>query len=288
MNEIILIENKIFTIRNQQVMIDRDLAELYQVPTKRLNEAVKRNIERFPNHFRFQLTDNEVNELVAICDRFEVLKHSSSNPYAFTEQGVSMLSAVLRSDIAVQISIKIMDTFVQMRRTMGNYQQLLQLSNDFTAYKIETNDKFEKVFKALEEKHMKPNQGIFFDGQIFDAYVFVCDLIKSAKKEIILIDNYIDESVLQLLTKRSKKVSVTIFTPKITKVLQQDIAKYNAQHEKIKISTFAKSHDRFLIIDEQVYHFGASLKDLGKKWFAFSKMQISKQEITEKLKTVEQ
>ncbi len=128
------------------------------------------------------------------------------------------------------------------------------------------------------------NQGIFFDGQIFDAYVFVCDLIKSAKKEIILIDNYIDESVLQLLTKRNKKVSVTIFTPKITKVLQQDITKHNAQHEKIKISTFAKSHDRFLIIDEQVYHFGASLKDLGKKWFAFSKMQISKETITKQLR----
>ncbi len=283
MNEIILIENKIFTIRNQQVMIDRDLAELYQVETKVLNQAVKRNIERFPNHFRFQLIDNEVNELVTICDRFEVLKHSSSNPYAFTEQGVSMLSAVLRSDIAVQISIKIMDTFVQMRRTMGNYQQLLQLSNDFTAYKIATNDKFEKVFKALEEKHIKPNQGIFFDGQIFDAYVFVCDLIKSAKKEIILIDNYIDESVLQLLTKRSKKVSATIFTPKTTKILQQDIAKHNAQHNKIEIKIFVKSHDRFLIIDEQVYHFGASLKDLGKKWFAFSKMQISKQEITNKI-----
>ncbi len=127
------------------------------------------------------------------------------------------------------------------------------------------------------------NQGIFFDGQIFDAYVFICDLIKSAKKEIILIDNYIDESVLQLLTKRMHGVSVIIYTPKITKTLQLDIAKHNAQHEKIKIHTFAKSHDRFLIIDEQVYHFGASLKDLGKKWFAFSKMQISKQEIVKQL-----
>ncbi len=283
MNEIIQIENKIFTIRNQQVMVDRDLAHLYQVETKVLNQAVKRNIERFPSRFRFQMTDNELNELVTTCDRFEVLKYSSSNPYAFTEQGVSMLSAVLRSDIAVQISIKIMDAFVQMRRTIGNYQQLLQLSNDFTAYKLETNDKFEKVFRALAEKNLKPNQGIFFDGQIFDAYVFVCDLIKTAKEEIVLIDNYIDESILQLFTKRDKKVSATIFTPRITKVLQQDLDKHNTQYYTIEIKTFAKSHDRFLIIDEQVYHFGASLKDLGKKWFAFSKMQISKHDIINRL-----
>ncbi len=157
-------------------------------------------------------------------------------------------------------------------------------------------DKYDNLSAEVQEIRLQlnttlpKNQGIFFDGQIFDAYVFVCDLIKSAKKEIILIDNYIDESVLQLFTKRNKKVSVTIFTPKITKVLQQDIAKHNAQHEKIKIKTFAKSHDRFLIIDEQVYHFGASLKDLGKKWFAFSKMQISKETITKqlKIKNVEQ
>ncbi len=127
------------------------------------------------------------------------------------------------------------------------------------------------------------NQGIFFDGQIFDAYVFVCDLIKSAKKDIVLIDNYIDESVLQLLTKRAAGVEVMIYTAKKDKVLQQDLKKHKAQYGKVDIKTFAKSHDRFLIIDEQVYHFGASLKDLGKKWFAFSKMEIGKEEILGRL-----
>ncbi len=150
-------------------------------------------------------------------------------------------------------------------------------------------DKYDNLSAEVQEIRLQlnttlpKNQGVFFDGQIFDAYVFVCDLIKSAKKEVIVIDNYVDESVLQILTKRDKKVSATIFTSKMTKVLQQDIVKYNTQHHKIEIKTFAKSHDRFLIIDEQVYHFGASLKDLGKKWFAFSKMQILKQEIVDRL-----
>ncbi len=283
MNEIIQIENKIFTFRNQQVMLDRDLAELYQVPTKRLNEAVKRNIERFPERFRFQLTDIELNELVANCDRFKVLKHSSSNPYAFTEQGVSMLSAVLRSDIAVQVSIKIMDAFVQMRKFLISNQEVFARLDRVELKQLQQDEKFEKVFQALENKNLQKTQGIFFDGQIFDAYVFVCDLIKSAQKDIVLIDNYIDESVLQLFTKRATGVEVRIYTAKKDKVLQQDLKKHKAQYGKMDIKTFSKSHDRFLIIDEQVYHFGASLKDLGKKWFAFSKMELDKEEILGRL-----
>ena len=142
-------------------------------------------------------------------------------------------------------------------------------------YQIKTDEKFEKIFKALEDKSIKPKHGIFFDGQVFDAYVFVADLIKSADKSILLIDNYVDESVLQLFTKRDKNVSVNIYTKNFTKTLYQDLKKHNSQYPKIFIKQFDKAHDRFLIIDKKIiYHFGASLKDLGKKWFAFSKMNM--------------
>ena len=279
------IQNLIFTIRGIQTMIDRDLAELYGVEVKRLNEQVKRNIGRFPAEFRFQLDNTEKEELVANCDRFENLKHSSVNPYAFTEQGVAMLSAVLRSETAVKVSIQIMQAFVQMKKFISVNAGIFQRLDKVERKQIETDQKFEQVFKALEDKSIKPKQGIFYDGQVFDAYVFVSDLIKSAKKSILLIDNYIDESVLQLFTKRKKNVSVRIYTKNITKILKQDLEKHNTQHPKIKIEKFTKAHDRFLIIDETtVYHFGASLKDLGKKWFAFSKMNMEAMEMIANLK----
>ncbi len=273
MKQIVVIENKILTIRNQQVMLDRDLAELYQVETKRLNEAVKRNTERFPERFRFQLTDKELNKLVANCDRFAMLKHSSSNPYAFTEQGVSMLSAVLRSDVAVQVSIKIMDAFVEMRKILTKNQDIFARLDRIELKQLETDQKFEKVFKALENKNIKPTQGVFFDGQIFDAYEFVSKIIRSATKSIILIDNYIDESTLTHLAKKEKNIKAILFTKNINKQLNLDIKKVNEQYGNFEVKKFNKSHDRFLIIDnKEVYHLGASLKDLGKKWFAFSKM----------------
>jgi len=279
------IQNLIFTIRGIQTMIDRDLAELYGVEVKRLNEQVKRNIGRFPAEFRFQLDNTEKEELVANCDRFENLKHSSVNPYAFTEQGVAMLSAVLHSETAVKVSIQIMQAFVQMKKFISVNAGIFQRLDKVERKQIETDQKFEQVFKALEDKSIKPKQGIFYDGQVFDAYVFVSDLIKSAKKSILLIDNYIDESVLQLFTKRKKNVSVRIYTKNITKILKQDLEKHNTQHPKIKIEKFTKAHDRFLIIDENtVYHFGASLKDLGKKWFAFSKMDMEAMEMITNLK----
>ena len=268
-NKLILSENikkRNFSYRELQVMIDRDLAEMYGVEVKRLNEQVKRNIERFPSEFRFQLNDEEKNELVANCDRFEKLKHSSVNPYAFTEQGVSMLSAVLRSETAIKVSIKIISAFVEMRKFISTNAGIFQRLDKVEQKQIETDQKFEQIFKAIEDKSIKPKQGIFYDGQVFDAYIFVADLVKSAKKYILLIDNYIDESVLQLFTKRKKNVSVKIYTKNITKVLKQDLSKHNAQHSKIEIEKFTKAHDRFLIIDDTtVYHFGASLKDLGKK-----------------------
>lgn len=177
------IESRIFVFRDSQVMLDRDLAEMYQVETKVLNQAVKRNIERFPKQFRFQLTDNEKMELVTNCDRFESLIHSSTNPFAFTEQGVAMLSAVLRSDVAVKLSIQIINAFVEMRKLIANHSGLLQRMDGIERKQLETDQKFEKVFKALESKDLIPAQGVFFDGQVFDAYELASKIIRSSKKK---------------------------------------------------------------------------------------------------------
>ena len=270
------IESQIFTIRGLQVMIDRDLAEMYQVETKVLNQAVKRNSERFPIQFRFQLTENEKTELVTICDRFDSLKHSSSNPNVFTEQGVAMLSAVLRSKIAVQISIQIINAFVEMRKFIANHYGLLQKMDGIERKQLETDKKFEQVFKALESKNAIPNQGVFFEGQVFDAYELASKIIRSAKKSIVLIDNYIDESTLTHLSKKTKAVKVILLTKTMSNQLTLDVKKANEQYGNFEIRIFAYSHDRFIIIDNSdVYHLGASLKDLGKKWFAFSKMYKS-------------
>lgn len=270
------IESQIFTIRGLQVMIDRDLAEMYQVETKVLNQAVKRNSERFPIQFRFQLTENEKTELVTICDRFDSLKHSSSNPNVFTEQGVAMLSAVLRSKIAVQISIQIINAFVEMRKFITNHYGLLQRMEGIERKQIETDQKFEQVFKALESKNAIPNQGVFFDGQVFDAYELASKIIRSAKISIVLIDNYIDESTLTHLSKKTKAVKVLLLTKTVSNQLTLDVKKANEQYGDFEIRVFVNSHDRFIIIDNSdVYHLGASLKDLGKKWFAFSKMDKS-------------
>jgi len=277
------IKNMIFPFRGLQIMIDRDLAELYGVPTKRLNEQVKRNLNRFPKSFRFQLTNNEKIELVANCDRFKKLKHSSVNPYAFTEQGVAMLSAVLHSQTAVDISIKIMEAFVDMRKFILNNATIFQRLNNIEQKQIENDNKFELLFKALESNTIRPKQGIFYNGQIFDAYKFVAELIKVAKKSIVLIDNYVDETVLTLFSK-NQRVNVKIYTKNITKQLKLDLDKYNTQYKSIEVRKFNQAHDRFLIIDNEiVYHFGASLKDLGKKWFAFSKFEMNAIEMLKKL-----
>lgn len=269
-----LIENRIFTIRGVQVMLDRDLAEIYQVEVKRLNEQVKRNIERFPELFRFQLNNEEKSELVANCDRFETLKHSSTNPYAFTEQGVAMLSAVLRSDIAIKVSILIINVFVEMRKLITSHSGLLHRMDGIERKLLETDHKFDKIFKALEKKDNIPNQGVFFDGQIFDAYELTSKIIRSAKKSIVLIDNFIDESTLTHLSKKAKAVKVLLLTKNITRQVSLDVKKANEQYNNFELKIFTKSHDRFLIIDyTEVYHLGASLKDLGKKWFAFSKLE---------------
>ena len=282
------IQNRIFTIRDKQVMIDTDLAEMYQVQVKRLNEQVKRNIDRFPNSFRFQLNNFEKNELVANCDRFKNLKHSTSNPYAFTEQGVAMLSAVLRSETAIQISVQIIDAFVMMRRFLSSnaaiFNRIDSVEKNLLEYKTESDSKFNKIFEAIEEKEIKPKQGIFFEGQIFDAYKFVSDLFRSAKTSILIVDNYVDDTVLTHLTKKKKTVKVSIYTKNLSKQLKLDAEKFNSQYKNLTLKKFNKSHDRFIIIDDKdIYHFGASLKDLGKKWFAFSKFSKGALTILEKL-----
>jgi len=278
-------QNRIFTFRDSQVMIDSDLADMYQVQVKRLNEQVKRNIERFPQSFRFQLTDSEKNELVANCDRLERLKHSSVNPYAFTEQGVAMLSAVLRSEIAIKVSIQIMQAFVQMRKFTTTNASIFQRLNNIELNQLKTDQKFEEVFKALESKDAIPKQGIFFDGQVYDAHSFVSNIIRKATQSIVLIDNYVDDNVLTLLSKKQKQVNCTILTKNISKQLKLDTLKFNKQFPILQIKQFTIAHDRFLIIDKtEVYHFGASIKDLGNKWFAFSKMNRNSVTIVESIK----
>lgn len=268
------IQSQIFSVRGVQIMIDRDLANLYQVDTKVLNQAVKRNIGRFPETFRFQLTKNEKIELVTNCDRLESLKHSSTNPYVFTEQGVAMLSAILKSNVAVNISIQIIQAFVEMRKFLQNNAYIFQRLDQVELKQLKTDEKLEQILKALEAGKPEPTQGIFFDGQVFEAYAFASGLIKKAKGEIILIDNYIDEITLTHLGKKAKTVKVQLFTKSISKTLALDVKKADEQFGNFQVHELKSSHDRFLIIDQkELYHLGASLKDLGKKWFAFSKME---------------
>lgn len=279
------IQNKIYNIRGQQVMLDSDLAKLYQVKAIRLREQVKRNNNRFPEDFMFRLTDEEV-ELMVSQNAIPSKKYlGGHNPYVFTEHGVSMLSSVLRGVVAVKVNIKIIRAFVKMRKFLSLNAGIFSRLENVEQKQIRTDKKVEKILSALEDKTIKPKKGIFYDGQIFDAYVFVSKIIKSANKEIILIDNYIDESVLQLFRKRKRKVSVVIYTKKITKILQQDLEKYNKQYSPIEIKKFTKAHDRFIIIDgKEIYHFGASLKDLGKNWFGFSKFNQEAVDLLKRIK----
>lgn len=304
MNELVIdnqtIQNKIYTVRNIQVMLDSDLAQLYDVQTKAFNQAVNRNIARFPESFRFQLTQDEYDNLrsqfvtSSLDDslRSQIVtlesqrgKHRKYLPYAFTEQGVSMLSAVLRSPTAIEVSIKIIDTFVTMRKFISTNAYMFGRFERIEQRLSLHDDNFNKIFEAIEEKGTPQKQHIFYDGQIFDAYLFVSDIIKTAKSSIKLIDSYIDESTLVLFTKRDVHVSMKIYTKPISKQLKLDLQKHNAQYPKIEVEQFELSHDRFLIIDEkEVYHFGASLKDLGKKWFAVSKLDINSFELLGRLR----
>lgn len=275
------IEDRIFTIRGKQVMLDRDLAQLYQVETKQLNRAVKRNIERFPDDFMFQLTIEECSRCQIGTLNIKQGQNIKYLPYAFTEYGIAMLSGILRSESAISANIRIMRAFAEMRKMLpqiGNINDricLLEYHHISMKEQIsQTIDKVEFLMNKLQDNAPTTfKQGIFFDGQIYDAYAFVAGLIRKAMKRIILIDNYIDETVLTLLDKRAEGVTATIYTSKISKQFQLDIDKHNAQYPPVEVRTFSKAHDRFLVIDEEVYLIGASIKDLGKKWFGFTLME---------------
>lgn len=269
-------------------MLDSDLAQIYQVETKRINEAVKNNPEKFPTDFYFELTKEEDEMLRSKFSTFkDSLKNRKYTPKVFTEQGVYMLATILKSKIATDITIAIIRAFAQMRKVVHDntllQMQIKELEKRQLHYEIKTDEKLETIFKAIESKEVKPKQGIFYDGQIFDAYAFVSELIKSAKNAITLFDNYIDESVLTMLSK-NQEADISIYTQSISKQLKLDVEKYNAQYKPIEIKKFDLSHDRFLLIDDEIYHIGASLKDLGKKWFAFSKMDRESFEMMGKVK----
>ena len=285
------VREKIYHVRNVQVMLDSELAEIYGVDTRSFNQAVKRNLDRFPEVFRFQLTQAEFDNLRSHFVISSLHGGRRYIPYVFTEQGVAMLSAVLKSKTAIEVSIQIMQAFVEMRNFFATHSDLVmkiqQVEQKQILHEAKTQEKFEALFSALEEKPIVPNQGVFYDGQIFDAYVFVSKLIRMAKKSIILLDNYVDETVLDHLSKSASQVKVYILTKTISKHLKLDIEKYNAQYKKIEVFQFDLSHDRFLIIDEsEIYHIGASLKDLAKKWFAFSKLEHSSFGLMERINAI--
>lgn len=269
------IESKILNIRNLQVMMDRDLAELYGVETKRLNEQVRRNIERFPDSFCFKLTENEWNNLRSQFATSNIERGGRRYiPYVFTEQGVAMLSSVLKSQTAIDVSIKIINAFVEMRKFILNNAQVFQRLESLEVKQLGNDDKFERIFGALDNKEKSKTQGIFFDGQIYDAYSFVIDLIRKAEKEIILIDGYIDNEVLDMLSKKQTNVNVILYTLPNANINKTDIKRFNAQYPTLKENRTTKVHDRYLIIDNtELYTIGASLKDLGKKCFSFTKME---------------
>lgn len=277
----VAIKNLIYVIRGQQVMLDSDLAMMYQVETKNLNKAVKRNVNRFPEDFCFQLSEEEYDSLRFQFGTSKEIEPGKGGrrylPYAFTEQGISMLSAVLRSEIAVKVSVRIMRTFVEMRRFMANNSLVLSRINELEvkqlSYQKETDDKFEQVFHYISE-HEEVSQKIFFEGQIYDAFSLLTELIAKAKKEIVLIDNYVDVGTFNILAKKQENVKVQIYTVKRTRLSPTDINNFNQQYPTLSVDYTEEFHDRFLIIDGTLaYHVGASLKDAGKKCFAINRIE---------------
>lgn len=269
------IKNMIYNIRGKQVMLDSDLASLYQVETKVFNQAVKRNIKRFPEFFRFQLTEKEFNNLRSQSVTSSSNTHGGRRymPYVFTEQGIAMLSAVLKSDIAIEMSIKIINSFVEMRNLLMFSQELYSRLDRVELKQLETDKKLEEVFTHIAgNKEVK--QKIFFNGQIYDAFSFLVSIIKKANREIILIDNYIDIYTLNILCKKNSNVKVKIYTAGKGNLTTKDIEKFNEQYKNLTVKTNKDFHDRFLILDSnEVYHIGASIKDAGKKNFGVTKIE---------------
>ena len=283
------IKKLIYTIRDKQVMLDSDVAMLYHYETKNVNKAVKRNIDRFPEEFCFQLTENEFQTLrfqigtskqnLEINDEFRGGRRYL--PYAFTEQGIAMLAGILKSDIAVKVSINIIKSFIEMRKFISLNGQIFERLTNMEYKLLEYDKKFDEVFNQLQlEDNIK--QRIFFDGQIYDAYSIIVDIIKKANNKILIIDNYIDDSVLKMLTKKKSNTEVVILTSDKSKIDNLDIKKFNKEYPILKVAKTNKFHDRFIIIDnKEMYHLGASIKDLGKKCFAINR--IEDMEIIEKI-----
>lgn len=272
------ITSLIHIVRNQQVIMDSDLAMLYQIETKVFNQAVKRNINRFPDSFRFQLTKEEFvslrSQVVTLNENNGRGTHRKYLPYVFTEQGIAMLSAVLKSDTAIQVSINIMNTFVEMRHFISNntllFEHISKLELKQLEYQKQSEEKFEQIFDYISG-HMETHQKVFFHGQIYDAFSLIVTLIRKAEKDIKLIDGYVDIETLNFLAKKIKDVTVTIYTHQKTKLSDFDVARFNVQYPFLEVKYTNIFHDRFLIIDNTtVYHIGASLKDAGKKTFGIS------------------
>lgn len=277
MNDLLNIEKKILVIRGQQVMLDRDLADLYGIETKNLNKAMSRNKDRFPDDFCFKLT---MEEFSALRFHFGTSRTKGGRrylPYAFTEQGVAMLSAVLRSKIAIQVSIAIMNAFVKMRHYLLDNAGIITRLTQTEIKLLEHDKNFEKIFSAMNTSPIPIKQKVFSHGEVFDAYSFFQGLIQRAQKEIILVDNYIDLTVLERLSKKNPGVNVTIYTLKSSPIKQIDLNSFNTQYPILTLRYTSKTHDRFLILDnKEIYHIGASIKDLGKKCFAFTKFEDAK------------
>jgi len=273
------IKNLIYSIRGKQVMLDSDVAMLYHYTTKRINETVKRNTERFPENFCFKLTQNELENLRSQTATSSLAKENYGGrrtlPYVFTEQGIAMLSGLLKNEIAVKVSISIMNAFVEMRKFLTNNGQVFQEINTIKSKLLDHDKKFDEVFDELQRnKDTQFKQKIFFDGQIYDSYSLIISIIKKAKEKILIIDNYIDDSILQMLSKKNNNVEVVVLTSQNCNLTKLDVSKFNKQYPSLKIARTNKFHDRFMIIDNNdLYHIGASLKDLGKKCFAISKIE---------------
>lgn len=270
------IKNLIYTIRGKQVMLDSDVARLFEYATKDLNRNVKNNIERFPEYYCFQLTDEEYKFLR--CKIFTLNEngrgqHRKYLPYVFTEYGITMLAGLLKSQVAVNVSIKIVNSFIEMRKFLASNGQVFERLTNVEYQLQEHNKKFDEVFNQLQlGENIK--QRIFFDGQIYDAYSIIIDIIKKANKKILIIDNYIDDSVLKMLAKKKNNVEVVILTSDKSNIDNLDIKKFNKEYPILKVAKTNKFHDRFIIVDsKEMYHLGASIKDLGKKCFAINRIE---------------
>ncbi len=273
------IRDLIYTVRGVQVMLDSDLAALYGVETKVFNQAVRRNIKRFPDRFRFQLTQEETESLRS---QFVTSNEGGRGgrrylPYVFTEQGVSMLSSVLRSDTAIDVSIKIMDSFVEMRHFIASnaamFEQVRGVELKLLEYQKTTDERFERVFDYMNT-HEAPKQKVFFDGQVWDAFELLVSLMRQAKREIVLIDGYVDTGTLSILAKKQDGVNAVVWTHPRTRLNQYDVDTFNAQYPQLEVRHTTAFHDRFLILDgAEGYFVGASLKDAGKKSFAISRIE---------------